>query len=258
MPFETTLPAGAALVFGGSGGIGRVVATEFAAAGSDVAVCYRSRPEIAEKTATDLRELGVAATIHRVDVRDADELAAAVDGAIAEHSRIHTLVWCAGPVVEQNSLADTSADDYRRSIEIESLGMFGAVHAVLPHMREHGGGSVVHVGSAGDRLFPPHDGLSVLPKAANEALVRGIAREEGRHGIRANSVLVGVVEAGMFLALRERGVLDEKWESATRAMLPLRRYGKAEDIAAACVFLASDRANYITGEQLSVAGGFGV
>ena len=119
-------------------------------------------------------------------------------------------------------------------------------------------GSFVHIGSAGDRWWPPKDGLSVVPKAANEALVRGIAKEEGVNGVRANSVLVGVIEAGMFLELLQRGVFDEDWIRETQKLLALKRWGKPDDIANAAVFLASKRAGYITGEQLNVSGGFGV
>ncbi|WP_431313342.1 SDR family NAD(P)-dependent oxidoreductase [Streptomyces antnestii] len=126
-----------------------------------------------------------------------------------------------------------------------------------PHLREHGG-SLVHLGSAGDAWFPVHDGLSVLPKAANEALVRGIAKEEGQHGVRANSVLVGVIDAGMFRELKEQGVVDAEWEDRARALVPMRRWGNQDDVGHAAVFLASEQAGYITGQQISVSGGFGV
>lgn len=251
-------PEGATLIFGGSGGIGRGVATEFGRAGSAVAVCYNSKRDVAEETVTELRALGVKASAHRVDVRDESDVARVVDEVIGEHSRIHTLVWAAGPVVEQIPVAETTPELYRRSIEIETLGMFTAVHAVLPHLREQGGGSIVHLGSAGDHWFPALDGLSVIPKAANESLLRGIAKEEGVHNIRANSVLVGVIEAGMFLELKERGVFDEEWEREVHKLVPLKRWGKPADIGAACVFLASNQANYVTGQQISVSGGFGV
>ena len=88
--------------------------------------------------------------------------------------------------------------------------------------------------------------------------MRGIAKEEGVNGVRANSVLVGVIEAGMFLELLQRGVFDEDWIRETQKLLALKRWGKPDDIANAAVFLASKRAGYITGEQLNVSGGFGV
>jgi NAD(P)-dependent dehydrogenase (short-subunit alcohol dehydrogenase family) len=140
----------------------------------------------------------------------------------------------------------------------EVSGFFHAVQAALPHFRAAGGGSFVHIGSVGHLLWPARDGLSVIPKAANEAIVRGIAREDGRFNIRANSVLVGVVNAGMHLELQRQGILDDQWRQNTLAAVPLKRIGTAEDIAHAAVYLASGRANYVTGQQISVAGGFGV
>ena len=204
---ETAFPAGATLVFGGSGGIGQEVAKSFGRAGSDVAIVYRSKQDVADKVAGEIRGLGRKASIHAADVREADQVAAAVKAAIAEHGRIHTVVWAAGPVVEQVHIADTTPELWRQSIDIEVHGFFNAVKASLPHLREQGGGSFVHLGSAGHVWWPAKDGLSVAPKAANEALVKGIAKEEGKHNIRANSVLVGVIEAGMFLELLKRGVI---------------------------------------------------
>ncbi len=251
-----TFPEGAALVFGGSGGIGQTVAKSFAAAGSDVALVYRSKQAVAEKAAADIAATGRKASTHAADVTDAAQVSAAMAAAIAAHGRIHTVVWAAGPVVEQVGIAETSAELWRKSIDIEVHGFFNAVQAALPHLRAAGGGSFVHLGSAGHLWWPAKDGLSVAPKAANEALVRGIAKEEGRYNIRANSVLVGVIEAGMFLELLQRGVFDQKWIDETQKLLCLKRWGQPEEIGSAAVFLASN--TYITGQQINVSGGFGV
>ena len=253
---EAVFPAGAALVFGGSGGIGQEVAKAFGRAGSDVAIVYRSKREVAERVRDEISALGRKASVHAADVREPDSLRAAVDAAIAVHGRIHTVVWGAGPVVEQLTIGDTSSALWRQSIDIEVHGFFNAVQATLPHLREQGGGSYVHLGSAGHLWWPAKDGLSVAPKAANEALVKGIAKEEGRHNIRANSVLVGVIEAGMFLELSRRGVFDQKWIDETHKLLCLKRWGTPGEIGSAAVFLASN--GYVTGQQLNVSGGFGV
>lgn len=249
-------PAGAVLVFGGSGGIGQCVAKSFAAAGSDVAIGYHSKQAVAEKVAGEIAALGRKASVHAGDVTQAAQLKTVVDAAIAAHGRIHTVVWAAGPLVEQVLLTETPEALWRRSFEIEVHGFFNAVQASLPHLRAQGGGSIVHLGSAGHLWWPPKDGLSVVPKAANEALVKGIAKEEGRHGIRANSVLVGVIEAGMFLELLKRGVFDQNWIDETQKLLCLKRWGQPEEIGQAAVFLASN--GYVTGQQINVSGGFGI
>lgn len=251
-------PDGAVIVFGGSGGIGQGVALEFAKAGSDVAVVYRSKEAVAARVADDLRAQGVKATTHRIDVRSRAEVAAGFAEAVAAHGRIHTVLWGAGPVVPQVRIADWSEDMFRQSMEIEAFGFNNAVHTALPHMRANGGGSFVHLGSAGHDWWPHLDGLSVAPKACNEALIKGIAKEEGIHEIRANSILVGVIDAGQFQLGKEQGTFTPEWEAAVKAMLPLKRWGSPEDIGQAAVFFAGRRGNYVTGQTIAVSGGFGV
>lgn len=255
---DRDFPEGAVAVFGGSGGIGQGVALEFGKAGSDVAVCYRTKQDVAERTAAAIEAGGAKATIHQVDVRDRGSVEAATAAMIAAHGRIHSLVWGAGPLVSQTPLAEWDDAMFRGAMEVEAFGFYNASRAMIPHMREMGGGSFVHLGSAGHDWFPKLDGLSVVPKAANEALIKGIAKEEGEHEIRANSVLVGVIDAGMFHELSAQGVFDDKWVEETHKLLCLRRWGQPEDIGAAAVFLCSRRASYITGQTLSVSGGFGV
>lgn len=251
-------PDGAAVIFGATGGLGEASARVLARDGADIALCYRSRPEKAGALAAELGALGRKVSIHALDVTDPAAISAAFDAMIATHGRVHTLVWGAGPLVEQVHLSETPMEAWRRAIDVEVHGFFAATQAIIPHFRAAGGGSIVHLGSAGDLFWPPRDGLSVAPKAANEALVRGIAKEEGRYNIRANSVLVGVIEAGMFLELRDRGVFDEAWTKEVQAGLCLKRWGTGEEIGNAVSFLASARAGYTTGQQLAVAGGYGV
>jgi 3-oxoacyl-[acyl-carrier protein] reductase len=251
-------PEGAVLVFGGSGGIGQGVVREFAKAGSAVAIAYRTKQDVAERLAGEIAALGVKASLHQADVREPAEVERIVAAAAETHGRVHTMVWGAGPLVDQKYISDWDPDQFRTSMEVEAFGFFNATRALIPHFREHGGGSFVHLGSAGHDWFPKLDGLSVIPKASNEALIKGIAKEEGVNNIRANSVLVGVIEAGMFLELTKQGQLDQAWVDETLKLLALKRWGKPEDIGQAAVFLASNRANYITGQALSVSGGFGV
>ena len=255
---NTNFPEGAVIIFGGSGGIGRGISLEFAKAGLPVAICYRSKREIAEAVAAEAAQHGVEVSLHQVDVRDQAQVQSAFDEAVAAHKRIHSVVWGAGPIVAQQPIAEWSQETFRASMEIEAFGFYNATKAAIPHMREMGGGSFVHLGSAGHDWWPKRDGLSVVPKAANEALVKGIAKEEGRYLIRANSVLVGVIDAGQFQIGKEEGYFDEAWERATKKLISLHFWGSPADIANAAIFLASDKARYITGQTISVSGGFGV
>ncbi len=249
---------GAALIFGASGGIGGAIARGFAEAGSAVAAVYRSNREAIETLLDDVRATGRDAEAFQADVTDRQAVDAAMAAAVERFGRVHSVVFVAGAMPTQSYVADFTAEEWRTAVDTELHGFFNVVQAALPHLRAGGGGSFVHLGSAGDLLWPARDGLSVAPKAANEALVRGIAREEGRHGIRANSVLIGVIEAGMFLKFAAQGVFDDAWSGAVKAALPLGRFGQAHEVADAVVFLASARAAYVTGQKIAVAGGYGI
>lgn len=253
-----TFPEGCVLVFGGSGGIGRGIARTFAGAGSDVAVVYRSGAEVAEEVAGFARGLGRRASTHAADVTRPADVRSAIDAAIAEHGRVHSAVWAAGPLVNQHYLAETPLDEWRHAFDVEVHGFFTAATALIPHMRAAGGGSFVTLGSAGHDWWPARDGMSVAVKASNEQLVKGIAKEEGKHGIRANSVLVGVIDAGQLHELTRQGQLDDKWVTETHKLLCLKHWGTPEDIGHACVYFASQEGAYVTGQSISVSGGFGV
>lgn len=250
-------PKGATLIYGATGGIGRVVALEFAKAGTDIAIVWRSKKDVAESLAKDIEALGRKASLHQCDVTEAGAVDRTAADAITSHGRIHTMVWGAGPFVEQVYFADTPKDQWRHAIDVEVHGFFSASQSVIPHMRS-AGGSIIHLGSAGDLSWPEKDVLSVAPKAANESLVKAIAREEGKNNIRANSVLIGVIEAGMFLELSKQGVFDDAWTQEVHKNLALKRWGQPEEVAQAAIFLASSKAAYVTGQQIAVAGGYGI
>ncbi|MEO0030246.1 MAG: hypothetical protein RIS94_4 [Pseudomonadota bacterium] len=253
-----TFPEGCTLLFGGSGGIGQGVARTFAEQGSDIAVVYRSKRAAADAVADHARAQGRKASVHAADVTDAAQVQAVVEAAIAEHGRVHSMVWAAGPLVNQRYLADTPMDEWRHAFDVEVHGFFAAAQALIPHMREQGGGSFVTLGSAGHDWWPARDGMSVAVKAANEQLVKGIAKEEGKANIRANSVLVGVIDAGQLHELTRQGQLDQTWVAETHKLLCLKRWGSAAEIGHACVYFASNEGAYTTGQSISVSGGFGV
>ena len=251
-------PLGAALIIGGSGGLGAAIAQQFALDGSDVALSYNSNKAAGEATGQQIEALGRKASVHQLNAADLQGIERVIADAVAAHGRIHTLVFAAAGVAHQLHISEFTDELWKEHMDAEVTGFYKLCRGLLPHFKAQGGGSIVHIGSGGELIWPARDGLSVIPKAANEALVRGIANEEGQFNIRANSVLVGVIEAGMFLKLKAQGVFTHEWEAMVKGMLPMRRFGKAEDIANAVVFLASNKANYITGQKIAVAGGFGV
>ncbi len=255
---DAMFPAGAVLVVGGSGGIGQAVAMEFARAGTDVALTYNKKQDVAEKVAEQIRALGRKATVHQLTIGDAARCEAVVDEAAQAHGRLHTVMVGAGTLTYQVYINEMTVEQWRTVVEQDLSGFFNVVRATLPRMKAWGGGSYVHLGSAGHLRWPDRDVLSVAPKAAIEALITGIAREEGRYNIRANTVLVGVIEAGMFLELTKRGEFPQAWVDAVHQNLALKRWGKPEEIGHAAVFLASNKALYVTGQRIAVAGGYGL
>jgi 3-oxoacyl-[acyl-carrier protein] reductase len=251
-------PNGAALIVGGSGGVGRAVCLEFGRAGADVALTYHRRREAADEIAGLIRAMGRKASVHQLTLGDAARVDEVVEEAAAQHGRLHTVVVGAATLTTQVLIADMTREQWQTVIDQDLNGFYNVVRATLHRMKAWGGGSYVHLGSGGHLAWPDRDVMSVAPKAAIEALITGIAKEEGRHNIRANTVLLGVIEAGMFLELTRQGVFDAHWVKEVHKNLALKRWGKPEEVGYACVFLASDRAAYVTGQRIAVAGGYGI
>ncbi len=248
-------PKGVALVIGGSGGMGSVICETLAANGSDIALTYRTNRNGAEEVVEKVRALGAHVSLHALDIADEHAVVATVT-EIAMQQRIHTVVMASGSDIKQPMLRDLSPAALRAVLDADAMGFFHVLHATLPYMKSGCGGSYVHLSSAGLQRWPDGDALSVAPKACIDTLLRGVAREEGRHGIRANSIAIGVIESGIFLRLWEDGVFDENWRKAVLHNLCLKRFGKPQDVADAVLYLAT--AEYVTGQTLSVSGGYGV
>ena len=255
---ERLFPDGAVLVVGGSGGVGQAICLEFARAGSDVALTYHKRKEAAEDIVARIKALGRKATLHQLTLGDADQVDAVVAEATRVHRRLHTVVVGAATLTTQVLISEMTREQWQTVVNQDLNGFYNVVRATLPRLKEWGGGSYLHLGSGGHLAWPDRDVMSVAPKAAIEALITGIAKEEGRHKIRANTVLLGVIEAGMFLELTRQGVFDANWVSEVQKKLALKRWGQPEEVAFACVFLASDKAAYVTGQRIAVAGGYGL
>ncbi|MGB5811330.1 MAG: SDR family NAD(P)-dependent oxidoreductase [Polyangiales bacterium] len=246
---------GVALVIGGSGGIGSAIASRLAEHGATLAITYRNNESKANAVSETIRASGGACSVHAVELGDLDSVRACLEALLEEHGAIHTIVHAAGTHIDQPYVSKVTPEQWRNTMDWDVNGFFHVVHAALPHLRASRG-SLVFISSAGLKRYPPGDVLSIAPKGANEALVHAIAREEGRFGVRANNVAVGVVDGGMFPKLIERGELSQEWVDAAIRNTPLRRFGTPEEIADAAVFLCSSRARYITGQTLFVDGGY--
>ena len=254
-PGATRYRTGTAVVAGGSGGIGAAICRALAAAGSDVALTYHRNETAAAAVVAAVEAAGRRATSMRVDLEDEAAVAAFVESAAAAHGGVHTAVYAAGPYINMRHISRLEPGLFQKTLSTDIHGCYHLLHAALPHLRSAKGAVVATVTPA-IRRYAKKDILSAAPKAAIEALVKGIAAEEGRFGIRANCIGVGILSDGMYHQLVARGDFDDRFIAASKQSLALGRLGTAEEIADAAVFLVSDRASYITGQTLMVDGGF--
>ncbi len=241
-----------AVVTGGSGGIGAAIVRTLVSGGARVALTYhRSYPEAL------LAELGDAVQAHALDVADATACAEFAADLVDRHGAVHTLVHAAGPHVDLKYISQTSPEEFASQVNADLVGFFNVTSTLLPALRESSA-SITAITSAGTRRYPSRDALSVSPKGGVEALCRGLAVEEGRFGIRVNCVGPGMLTDGMAARLIDSGRMPQEALEISKNSIPLRKFGVAEDIAQAVAFLASSRANFISGQKLDVDGGYGV
>jgi len=248
--------SGAALVFGGSGALGSAICRRLADEFSAVVFTYRSNKARADTLKDEISNT-VRCDALQVDVREAKAVQRAVALAAEDFGPLGAVVFASGVDITQPYVSQITADQWREVVESELLGFTSVVAAALPVFRAQKRGVFINVGTFATRWYPPGDALSAVPKAGTEVLCRAIAREEGRFGIRANVVAPGAMGTGIGGKLIETAFTKEYWEHALKR-IPLREWGRSEDIAEAVAFLASDRARYITGVTLIVDGGMHV
>lgn len=255
IPRPPLFPSGAAFVAGGSGGIGSAICLALAEAGSDVVLTYNSNRAKAEAIAEKIHAMGRRAEIVQLNLEDADSVKQTVDTSAQTVGGLHTVVYAMGPLIEFRFMSKVTPEEFKRYMLSDSVACFNLVHAAVPHLRKSRG-SLVAITTTCLERWAPQDGLSAVPKAAVDRLFAGIAREEGRFGVRANSVALGIIQAGMFNKMVDTGGIDDSYIEAMKKNVPLQRTGTPEEVADAVVFLASSRSAFTTGQVLRVDGGY--
>ncbi|AGP55550.1 SDR family NAD(P)-dependent oxidoreductase [Streptomyces rapamycinicus] len=244
-----TLDGKAALVTGGSRGIGEAVAIRLAEEGADVALTYHSQGERAADVVDRIKGLGRRAWAVQADGVDAQAVRAAVEGAAAEFGRLDILVNNAG-VGALGPIAELSLDDVDRVLAVNVRAPFLLAQAATAHMAD--GGRIINIGSCmAERVAFPGGSLYATSKTALTGLTKALARELGPRGITANLIHPGPVDTDMNPADGENAAFQSGFTA-------LGRYGRTTEIAATVAHLAGDSGRYITGASIAVDGGFAV
>ena len=245
----------AALVTGGSGGLGRGCALRLAAEGATVAVHYHSSRDAAAETLAEIERRGGRGCLVSADSRDQESVRRAVAEAVERLGRLDVLVNNAGRHRLARSLEQTQAD-WEDLIHRNLSGTFYFAQAAARQMRATGGGHIVNVSSKMATSTAPSNAAYCAAKAGIVALTRVLAAEWARHGIRVNCVAPGVMATGAVAEMIDDLEGGELLRRSLAARTPVGRLGEVEEVAAAVAFLASGESDFMTGATLVVDGGW--
>lgn len=239
------------LVVGGTSGINRGVAETFAKAGARVAVVSRSQEKV-DATIQSLKACGAAdARGFAADVREVEAIKSGIDAIAADWGKLDVVV--SGAAGNFPALAmGMSPNGFRSVIEIDLLGTFHVMQAIYPHLQKPGA-SIINISAPQAEIPMAGQSHVCAAKAGVDMITRTLCLEWGAEGIRINSVIPGPIDntEGM-----NRLAPSEKIRAAVVKSVPLQRMGSTDDIANACLFLASDFASYISGAVIPVDGGW--
>ena len=236
-----------AIITGGGSGIGQACAWAFYQEGANV-VLFGRREDKLKETA---QELGSRAMTVSGDMTRSEDLDRLVQETLSKFHRIDILVNNAG-LFKGAPLHEISDEKYDEMMNINMRAVFQLTRRVLPVMMEQKSGNIIHISSILGIIAVPQVAVYNISKGALNQFSRSIAVEYGSYGIRSNSICPGLIETDMTADLMKDEALMQEWSKG----YPIGRFGKPEDVASACLFLASDESSFITGTVLPVDGGF--
>jgi len=238
------------LITGALTGIGRATAVAFAKEGASIVASGRREAE-GKALEAELRSLGAEAAFIRADVRHDDEVRNLVDQTVARFGRIDSAVNAAGTEGQPGPLIDQSTESYAATFDTNVLGTLLSLKHELRVMQAQGHGSIINISSTFGHEGAAGAAVYAASKHAVEGLTKSAALEGARSGVRVNAVAPGPTETGMLN--RFTGTAERK--AALLKTVPLGRVGEPGEIARAAVFLASEKASFITGQILTADGG---
>ncbi len=241
------------LVTGGTSGIGRAAARQFAAAGYRVAIAGRRQAE-GEAVVAEIVKAGGTARFFRTDVTDEAQVKAMVDGAVAAFGRLDAAFNNAGVELAQ-PLTEATAESFHQVMTPNVLGVILSLKHQIPVMLKTGGGAIVNNSSILGQIGFAGAAIYTASKHAVNGVTRVAAVEFAKQGIRVNSVSPGAVQTDM-LDRFVGGADNSEVKEHMASLHPIGRLGTVDEIAAAVVFLCSPTASFITGQDLAVDGGF--
>src|SRR5712664_2956199 len=238
------------LITGGLTGIGRAAAVAFAKKGAKVVVAGR-RDEVGKALAKELRSLGSEAEFINADVRKEDDIRNAVDKTVARFGRLDVAVNNAATEGQVGPITDQTPESYAATFDTNVLGVLLSIKHEVRVMKKQGSGSIINISSTYGHEGAAGASVYVASKHAVEGMTKSAALEGARSGVRVNAVAPGPTETGMLN--RFTGTAERK--AALAKTVPLGRVGEPGEIARAAVFLASEKASFITGQILTADGG---
>ena len=240
------------LVTGGNGGIGLVMAKGLAACGSDI-VIWGTNSDKNAKARAELLEYGVKVLDLICDVGDQDQVEHAMAASVAEFGHIDAVFVNAGVGGQAPSFVGMTAEEWRRVMRVNLDGAFFTAQAAVKHMVQRGGGGSVVFTTSGSAYYGQQKGQHYgASKAGVISMMKAIAVEHARHGIRCNAVLPGWIESDMTQA----ALTWDKFIEKVLPRVPSRRWGRKEDFSGVAAYLASDASSYHTGDVLTIDGGY--